>query len=826
MIKYPENGEVPVAAYVAVDPDEDDEITWTLSGNDAGDFTIEDGVLEFMSPPDFENPTSSTTSGTPEEQNTYSVTVEASDGVKGADGTITDTEEVTVTVTNVDEDGEISLSTVQPRGAVELTATLIDADGGASDSLPITAQETNLTSVATWKWSRSSSANGPWTEIEFEEEMPPSETYTPTADDVGMYLRATASYDDGHGEDKTAHGVTDNDVLADTSNKPPVFPDQDPELDGEQKDQTREVAENTATGQPVGDPVTAADANGDILTYTLSGSDADDFTIDRMTGQIKVGAGTTLDHETRETYSVMVTAADPSDSGTTASKDTITVTITVTDMDEDPEMADPTENAGHTAKEYEENTLNAPNTAAVSSYSATDQEDSDADLVWSLSGADADTLAIGNGGGDPDFTRGELRFKTAPDFEEPVDSRRNNGYNVTVVVTDSGGNTDSRDVTVTVTNVEEEGVVTLSALQPEVHARLEAELDDPDGRVSSLTWKWARSQNGSSGWVDIVNATSRTYRPDDDATYYLRATASYNDGEGDDRTAFKVSANAVREKTDGNTVPDFGDQDPDTDGIQRNRTTRSVDENTDAAVGDPVTATDRTGDSDDILTYSLSGRDDGSFKIDRATGQISVGDETELDYESKSSYSVTVTATDPALASATITVTIMVTDVDEDPTATEGETEIEYPENGTVAVDTYAATDPEDDRARPRKPLTWSLSGSDGDKLTISARGVLTFNDSPDYEESVDSGQEQGTYDVTVTATDSDDDTATWDVTVTVTNVDEDGVDQSCRSLQPREDVELTATLTDPDGASGIQRPPVTDTAITSAHVAVGQVHQ
>ena len=809
-IEYPEGSEIPVAAYVAVDPDDGDEITWTPSGTDADDFTIEGGVLEFMSPPDFENPTSSTTSGSSEARNTYTVTVNASDGTLTAM-----TETITVKVTNVDEDGEITLSAVQPREAVPLTATLTDADGGANDNLPITVQDTDLTVDATWKWSRSSSANGPWTDIEEEE---PSETYTPTADDEGHYLRATATYVDGHGEDKTAHGVSDNAVLADTSNKTPVFPDQDPDTDGDQSDDAdREVAENTAAGQPVGDPVTATDANGDTLTYTLGGSDDNFFTIDRMTGQIKVGAGTTLDHETRETYNVTVTAADPSDSGTTASKDTIRVTITVTDVDEDPEMADPTENAGHTAKEYEENTLNVPNTAAVSSYSATDQEDSDADLVWSLSGADADTLAIGNRGSDPDFTRGELRFKAAPDFEEPADSGRNNAYNVTVVVTDSGGNTDSRDVTVTVTNVDEDGVVTLSALQPEVEAKLEAELDDPDGRrVSSLTWQWARSQNRSD-WDDIVNTTSATYTPAagdaSDVSYYLRATATYNDGEGDDKTAEKVSANVVQEKTDGNTVPDFGDQDSDTDGIQNNRTTRNVDENTDAAVGDPVTATDRTDNRDDTLTYSLDGRDVGSFEINRETGQITVGEGTELDYERKPSYSVTVTATDPSLASAIITVAITVNDVDEDPTVTEGETAIEYPENGTRAVDTYAATDPEDDLARPRKPLTWSLSRSDADKFAISQRGVLTFNSPPDYEEAAGSGGNE--YDVTVTATDSDDGTATRVVTVRVTNVDEDGV-VTLSTLQPREDVELTATLTDPDGASG-STPPVTDTAITSA---------
>ena len=72
------------------------------------------------------------------------------------------------------------------------------------------------------------------------------------------------------------------------------------------------------------------------------------------------------------------------------------------------------------------------------------------DLTWSLSGADRDQFAIGNGGSDRDFTRGELRFKATPDFEARADSGRNNVYNVTVVVTDSGGNTDTRDVTVTV----------------------------------------------------------------------------------------------------------------------------------------------------------------------------------------------------------------------------------------------------------------------------------------------------------------------------------------------------------------------------------------
>ena len=61
-----------------------------------------------------------------------------------------------------------------------------------------------------------------------------------------------------------------------------------------------------------------------------------------------------------------------------------------------------------------------------------------------------------------------LSFKANPDYESPGDSGGNNVYEVTLVVTDSKGNTDEQDVTVKVTNMEEDGVVTLSTLQPRV----------------------------------------------------------------------------------------------------------------------------------------------------------------------------------------------------------------------------------------------------------------------------------------------------------------------------------------------------------------------
>ena len=54
-IEYPENGDAEVATFTATDPEEKD-ITWSLTGDDAEDFKITDGVLTFSSKPNYEAP--------------------------------------------------------------------------------------------------------------------------------------------------------------------------------------------------------------------------------------------------------------------------------------------------------------------------------------------------------------------------------------------------------------------------------------------------------------------------------------------------------------------------------------------------------------------------------------------------------------------------------------------------------------------------------------------------------------------------------------------------------------------------------------------------
>ena len=88
--------------------------------------------------------------------------------------------------------------------------------------------------------------------------------------------------------------------------------------------------------------------------------------------------------------------------------------------------------------------------------------------------------------------------------------------------------------------------------------------------------------------------------------------------------------------------------------------TREVPENTEVAIGAPVTATDP--DTGDTPAYTLGGTDATFFDIDASTGQLQT--QAALDYETKSGYTVTVTASDGTLT-ATVDVTVTVTNIDE-----------------------------------------------------------------------------------------------------------------------------------------------------------------
>ena len=134
----------------------------------------------------------------------------------------------------------------------------------------------------------------------------------------------TVSVSDGNnGSDSINVTINITDVDDAAENDTPVFTDGD--------STTRAIAENTGSGENIGDPVSATDTDNDVLTYSLGGTDAASFTIDSTTGQLQTKAE--LDYETKTSYTVTVSVSDV-DGGS----DSITVTINVTDVDEDAQQ--------------------------------------------------------------------------------------------------------------------------------------------------------------------------------------------------------------------------------------------------------------------------------------------------------------------------------------------------------------------------------------------------------------------------------------------------------------------------------------------------------
>ena len=293
-----------------------------------------------------------------------------------------------------------------------------------------------------------------------------SDTYTPTDGDVGETLTAVAMYTDGHGAMKSAVGEAANATAQDTRNRAPVFEDQDSETEGDQSESTTiMVEENTkalagaddddaATDvgtDNIGSPINAndPDPNADLLVYTLSGADAGLFRVrqdDPDTnnvdegGQIEVAAGTELNHESRTSYRVTLTAED-----SFGASDTIMVTITVTDLDEAPEiMRAPDANvapefaSATTSRTVAENTPAGENIG--NPVEATD-DNNDA-LTYTLRGTDAASFDI-------DSATGQLSTKAALDYETKA------SYSVTVTARDPDGLSDFINVTITVTDLDD-----------------------------------------------------------------------------------------------------------------------------------------------------------------------------------------------------------------------------------------------------------------------------------------------------------------------------------------------------------------------------------
>lgn len=169
-----------------------------------------------------------------------------------------------------------------------------------------------------------------------------------------------------------------------------------------------------------------------------------------------------------------------------------------------------------------------------------------------------------------------------------------------------------------------------------------------------------------------------------------------------------------------------------------------------------ITATDQ--DSNDTLTYALSGTNSSHFQISSATGLILTSQ--ELDYEVLSYYSLTVSVSDGSIT-VSQPLTITITDTNDSPAFLDTPYSVQVNENDISALAfTVNATDPDNDT------LHFTLSGSRSSHFTIhSLTGLVTLTQALNFEDAA-------IYVLTVAASDGES-------SVNVTTLTVEAIDQN-----------------------------------------------
>ena len=575
--------------------------------------------------------------------------------------------------------------------------------------------------------------------------------------------------------------------------------DEGPEISGQQ---SLSFTENQATERVLAtysatDP---EDPSASITRWSLTGTDAGDFTIDES-GQLTFRNAP--DHERPadsgrdNVYNLSVRASDGRNYGY------LEVTVTVQDVNEPPAVT------GTDTFTFREN-----GTADLHTFRATDPESSA--IAWSVTGTDEDYFAIGE--------TGVLSFASPPNYESPTDSGSDNVYEVTVVARDDASNSDTLDVAVTVTDQNEGPEISgqQSLFFPENQATdrvlafyFATDPEDPSASITrwsltgtdagdftidesgQLTFRNApdherpadsgrdnvynlsvRASDGRNyGYLEVtvtvedvnepptittIGRASFTYRENGTATLHtFRATDPERSSiawsvTGTDEDYFAISETGVL------SFPNPPNYESPTDSGSDNVYEVTVVARDDASNSDTLDVAGTTGlsftenqatervlatytgrDPEDpgapVTRWSLTGADAGDFAIDesgRLTFRNVPDHERPADSGSDNVYNLSVRASD-GRNYGYLEVTVTVQDVNEPPTITTiGRASFTYRENGKAPLYTFRATDPE------RGNITWSLSGADADDFTISETGVLSFANPPDYENPTDSGRD------------------------------------------------------------------------------------
>ena len=230
--------------------------------------------------------------------------------------------------------------------------------------------------------------------------------------------------------------------------------------------------------------LTATDGDtdeGDLEWSKTGGADADEFTLSVDGGLVFAAANDFEDpddHDADGVYEVSVQVSDGSSTDSADLSVTLSNVIELTAFD------------GPAAVTYTEN-----GAGRVATFTASSDADR-AGIKWAVSGTDATHFSIDNPAGALRFeidSTAANTFLKPPDFEDPDDAGGDNVYQLSLSASDGLSTSSPFAVTVTVTDADENGTITLSAKRPAKGSLVAGTLTDPDGVTGTVAWVWERS---------------------------------------------------------------------------------------------------------------------------------------------------------------------------------------------------------------------------------------------------------------------------------------------------------------------------------------------
>ena len=133
-----------------------------------------------------------------------------------------------------------------------------------------------------------------------------------------------------------------------------------------------------------------------------------------------------------------------------------------------------------------------------------------------------------------------------------IDREATRSYEIVLKVDDGNGGTASAEITVTFLRLGQPGEVAMIPDRPKQSLPVAANLTDDDGIAGAVDWEWAVSDAANGTFVSVQMSTSNVYVPTaGDVGMFVKATALYEDTEGNGRRAETVSTEPV-----GTDVPD------------------------------------------------------------------------------------------------------------------------------------------------------------------------------------------------------------------------------------------------------------------------------